>query len=69
MLPKDFPKWQLVYYYYIRWIELGYFDLVLENLRMKVRVKKGQQAEASLAIVDSHVRWGSNRGLHGVMAI
>ena len=67
MLPKDFPKWQLVYYYYIRWTELGYFDLILEKLRMKVRIKKGQRAEASLGIMDSQsVRWGNNRGLHGV---
>ncbi|NAW51641.1 transposase, partial [Elizabethkingia argentiflava] len=33
MLPKNFPKWQLVYYYYIRWVEAGYFDLILEKLR------------------------------------
>ncbi|WP_092725125.1 transposase [Hydrobacter penzbergensis] len=23
MLPKEFPRWQLVYYYYRKWVYLG----------------------------------------------
>jgi len=64
MLPKEFPKWQLVYYYYRKWVEAEVFDLLLDKLRSKTRVGKGQQARASLGIMDSQsVRWGNNRSL------
>ena len=65
MLPIGFPKWQLVYYYYSKWASLEWFDLLLEKLRSKVRVKMGQKSEASLGIMDSQsVRWGNNRSLN-----
>jgi len=64
MLPLNFPKWQLVYYYYSKWMALDMFDLLLEKLRNKVRIKKGQTSSASLGIMDSQtVRWGNNRSL------
>lgn len=62
MLPKDFPIWQSVYYYYGKWIDAELFDMILEKLRSKVRVSKGQKARATLGIMDSQsVRWGNNR--------
>jgi putative transposase len=62
MLPKDFPKWQLVYYYYRKWVDEALFDRLLDKLRSKVRVKKGQKGRATLGIMDSQsVRWGNNR--------
>jgi transposase len=64
MLPLNFPKWQLVYYYYSKWSSLEMFDLLLEKLRNKVRVKMGQNSAASIGIMDSQtVRWGNNRSL------
>lgn len=67
LLPNDFPKWQLVYYYFRKWIELEEFDELLEKLRGKVRVKIGQNALPSLGIMDSQsVRWGNNRSLNGI---
>jgi transposase len=64
MLPTGFAKWQLVYYYYKKWADLHQFDLLLEKIREKVRVKRGQKAEPSLGILDSQsVRWGNNRAL------
>jgi transposase len=48
MLPLNFAKWQLVYYYYKKWSDLEQFDLLLSKLRECVRLKKGQKAEASL---------------------
>lgn len=66
MLPTNFPKWQLVYYYYSEWANLDWFDLLLEKVRNKVRVKMRQKSEASLGIIDSQsVRWGNNRALNG----
>ncbi|NAW50811.1 transposase, partial [Elizabethkingia argentiflava] len=66
MLPQDFPKWQRVYYYYKKWADMGLFELVLEHLRGKFRVKLGQKSEPSLGIMDSqNIRWGNNRSLKG----
>lgn len=46
---------------------LGEFDLLLSNLRKKVRVKMGQKVEAKLAIMDSQsVRWSNNRSLNSI---
>jgi transposase len=65
MLPLNFAKWQLVYYYYKKWSDLEQFDLLLSKLREHARVKKGQKAEAGLGILDSQsVRWGNNRSLN-----
>ena len=43
MLPLDFPKWQLVYYYYRKRAALLDFDLLLEKLRGHIHVKRGQK--------------------------
>lgn len=64
MLPSDFPKWHLVYYYYKKWVNTEQFDFLLQELRGKVRLKMGQKADPSLGIIDSQsVRWGNNRSL------
>lgn len=66
MLPGDFAKWQLVYYYYRKWVEAEVFDRILDKLRSKVRVGNGQDARATLGIMDSQsVRWGNNRSFKG----
>ena len=66
MLPNDFPKWELVYYYYSKWANGEDFDLLLAKLRESVRIKLGQNSDASLGIVHSQsVRWGNNRSLNG----
>lgn len=61
MLPSHFAPWELVYYYYRKWSSLGEFDLLLNNLREKVRVKNGQNPEASVGIMDSQ-----SRSLNGI---
>lgn len=67
MLSLDFPKWQLVYYYYRKCASPLNFDLLLEKLRGHVRVKRGQSMEPSVGIMDSQsVKWGNNASLNGV---
>ena len=67
MLPKEFPKWESVYYYYRKWASLEEFDLLLERLRGHVRIKRGQNIEPSVGIIDSQsVKWGNNAALNGV---
>ena len=64
MLPNDFPKWELVYY--CKWANAEDFDLLLSKLREKARLKRNQNKEPSLGIMDSKsVRWGNNRSLNG----
>jgi transposase len=67
LLPTNFPKWQLVYYYYSKWASMEIYDLILEKLRGKVRVKCNQKENPTLGIMDSQsVRWGNNRSLNGI---
>jgi transposase len=67
MLPVNFPKWQLVYYYYSKWASAEQFDLLLSALRTKERVKRGQNSNPSVGIMDSQsVRWGNNRAFNGI---
>ncbi|WP_232779752.1 IS5 family transposase [Capnocytophaga canimorsus] len=66
MLSGDFPKWQLVYYYYSKWANAEDFDLLLSKLREEVRTKRNQNKVPSLGIMDSQsVKWGNNRSLKG----
>lgn len=65
MLPKDYPKWELVYYYFRKWSFYEEFDLLLSRLRESVRVKRKQNKEPSLGIMDSQsVKWGNNKALN-----
>lgn len=50
MLPKEFPKWESVYYYYRKWASLDVFDLLLDRLRGHVRVERSQNMEPSVGI-------------------
>jgi putative transposase len=52
-LPKDFPKWQLVYYYFRKFETTGLIEILHDTLREKVRIKKGKEISPSLGLVDS----------------
>jgi putative transposase len=67
MLPNDFPKRELVYYYFRKWSTLEEFDLLLGRLRETVRISRKQKGAASLGIMDSQsVKWGNNKALNGI---
>ena len=66
MIPKDFPKWQLVYFYYSKWANAEDFDLLFSKLREKVGLKRNQNKEPSLGMMDSQsIKWGNNRSFKG----
>jgi putative transposase len=45
---------------------LEQFDLLLSKLTKRVRINKGQNAQASIGILDGQsLRWGNNRSLNG----
>ena len=52
-LPLCFPKWQLVYYYFRKFEATGLIEILHDELRVRVRVKKGRQPTASLGLIDS----------------
>jgi putative transposase len=53
LLPKEFPNWQTVYYYFRKWREAEWFVALNESLRKQVRVKSGKAENPSAAIIDS----------------
>ncbi len=66
MLPSDLPCWQRVYYYYRKWRQNGFWDLLHDCLHKKVRRKHGKQDSPSVGILDSQsvktVQQGGQRG-------
>jgi transposase len=53
MLPKDYPPWHLVYYYYYDWRKRGKWDEIHDALHRQVRQQAGRHAIPSVGIVDS----------------
>jgi putative transposase len=52
-LPKDFPKWQLVYYYFRKWSKVGLIEQIHRILYEKVRIKEKRSVSPSLGLLDS----------------
>jgi len=53
MLPADFPKWPLVYYYFSAWQKNGTWEYIHESLVEKIRRKQGKNEEPSVGIIDA----------------
>jgi putative transposase len=53
MLPKNFPPWNHVWYYYRTWCNDGTFERINTRLRRDVRIKADRDPEPSVAIMDS----------------
>ncbi len=52
-LPKDFPKWGTVFYYFNSWKHLGVFQQVQLGIARTVREAKGRREDPTVAIIDS----------------
>ncbi|MDR2119710.1 MAG: transposase [Tannerella sp.] len=53
--------------FYRKWSEQTDFDLLLSYLRESVRIKRGQNRQTGVGIMDSQsVRWGNNCSLNGI---
>ncbi|MET9500017.1 IS5 family transposase [Streptomyces sp. NPDC006552] len=52
-LPKDFPPWQTVYWYFTWWHDDGTVERVHDALRDRVRETEGRNAEPSACLIDS----------------
>jgi putative transposase len=53
MLPSDFPKWQLVYYYFRKFSANGFLEMVHDKLVTKVRKALNREESPSLGLLDS----------------
>lgn len=53
MVPKDFPNWITVYYYFQKWCRAGIWEQVLDCLNEQDRSRKGKKAHPTYAILDS----------------
>lgn len=53
MLPGDFAKWPIVYYYFSVWKNNGILEEIHESLVEKVRKKYGKNEEPSVGIIDA----------------
>jgi putative transposase len=53
MLPKEFPPWNHVWYYYRTWRNNGTWDTINTILRQQTRTAAGRDPEPSVAIIDS----------------
>jgi transposase len=52
-LPKCYPAWQSVYYYFSQWQSNGTLAFIMNDLRVNSRVEAGKESSPSLVIIDS----------------
>jgi putative transposase len=67
MLPKEYPKWQSVYYYFKTWRDDGTWQRIHDTLRAEVRRKKGRHKHPTAGSLDSQsVKTGTTpQGVRG----
>ena len=52
-LPADFPPWQTVYWYFVRWEEAKVTEKILPVVRAQLRLQEGRNAEPQRRVIDS----------------
>jgi putative transposase len=53
MLPKDYPPWGTVYYYFAKWRKDGTWARLNDQLRVLVRLAEGREPTPSAGSIDS----------------
>ena len=65
-MPRDFPPWEVVYYYFRKWTKDGRISEILKVLMKKNRQFYHREKEPSLLILDSQsVRMAEQRCRRG----
>jgi hypothetical protein len=52
-LPADFPPWQTVYWYFVRWEQVKATEQILPVVREQLRIQEGRNPEPSAGLIDS----------------
>lgn len=60
LLPREFPSWQTVYWYFTTWNADGTLDRVHDALREAVRAAEGRNKEPTAGIVDAQTIKGAD---------
>jgi putative transposase len=53
MMPKQYPKWKSVYYYFSKWRDDGTWQRIHDKMRAQLRRKMGRDKHASAGSMDS----------------
>jgi putative transposase len=53
LMPKEYPKWQSVYYYFQKWRKNGVWKRIHDTLRARVREKAGRHKHPTAGSIDS----------------
>jgi transposase len=59
-LPSDFPPWQTVYWYFVRWEDAKVTEKILAAVREQLRVQEGRNPEPSAGLLDSQTVKGAD---------
>jgi transposase len=59
-LPADFPPWQTVYWYFVRWEQAKATEKILPVVRAQLRVAEGRDPEPSAGLIDSQTVKGAD---------
>jgi putative transposase len=62
LLPRDFPPWESVYYWFRRWRIDGTFERLNAALRVRLRVRLRRNPQPSAGVVDSQSAKTSGAG-------
>jgi len=63
MLPREFPPYRTVFYYFRKWATMGVWKKLNHALNMLFRQQSGREPSPSVAIMDSQSVKNSERGV------
>src|SRR5258706_12663626 len=69
LLPREFPPWPTVYYYFRRWEQESVWLTLLRSLYPLTRLKAGRRATPSIAIMDGQSVKTTEKGAFEVVGL